>query len=77
MIDLKTLFIRKGYNNVFESLDMGAGLLFTLIAVLGVGLFFLLIHSHRSQEELYEALVAEKKKNQALCSFSPSENPKP
>ncbi len=34
------LFIRKGYNNVFDSLDMGAGLLFTLIAVLGVGLFF-------------------------------------
>jgi hypothetical protein len=57
------LFIQKDYNNAFVSPDMGAYLLFTLIAVLGVGLFFFLIHSHRSQETLYAALVEATKKN--------------
>lgn len=45
----------KNYN-VFESPDMGAYLLFNLVATVGVGLFFFMIHALRSQEELYKAL---------------------
>lgn len=41
--------------SVFQSPDMGAYLLFNLVATIGVGLFFFMIHILRSQEELYMA----------------------
>ncbi len=43
--------------NVFKSPDMGAYLLFHLVATLGTGLFFFMTHTLRSQEELYKALL--------------------
>lgn len=47
------LLLMDGENyNVFQSPDMGAYLLFNLVATLGVGLFFFMIHTLRSQEEL-------------------------
>ncbi len=54
------LLIDNDYYNVFRSPDMGAYLLFNLIATLGTGLFFFMIHTHRSQEELNNVLLTKK-----------------
>ncbi len=46
--------------NVFQSPDMGAYLLFQLVATVGTGLFFFMIHTLRSQEELDRAFSVNK-----------------
>ena len=49
------LFMHKEYVSIFQSPDMGSYLLFTLIAEVGIGLFFFMVNTQRSQEELLQA----------------------
>lgn len=45
------LFFGRADMPIFESPDTGAYLLFTMLGVLGAGLFFFVLHAHRAQEE--------------------------
>jgi len=49
------LFFGRANMRIFESPDTGAYLLFTMLGVLGAGVFFFLLHAQRAQEERDDA----------------------
>jgi hypothetical protein len=46
------MFTHRSYTSVFQSPDMGSYLLFTLLSEVGIALFFFMLNTQRSQEEL-------------------------